>query len=56
MSKETLDDHQKKLEKFKKAIKNNIFSIDSSCIAEALLEAQKHARKNLKNVEEPEIA
>ncbi len=55
MSEHTLDDYQKKLAQFKKAIQNNEFPIDSNCIAEALLEAQRYAKKEPENIEEPEL-
>ncbi len=56
MNKESLKTDQDKLDAFKKALENNTFPIDNSCIAEALLEAQKYTKKDRSNVEEPELA
>ncbi|MDF1677705.1 MAG: hypothetical protein P1U32_03330 [Legionellaceae bacterium] len=56
MSEQPTDNHQEKLKQFKKAIENNEFSINSSCIAEALLEAQKLAKQSRQSLKEPELA
>lgn len=56
MNDKALDDYQEKLAQFKKAIQNNEFQMDSTCIAQALLEAQKYAKKQRKTIKEPEMA
>lgn len=56
MSKESLKNHQEKLDKFKQAIQNNTFAVNSDSIASALLEAQKLASQNFKSIKEPEPA
>ncbi len=56
MNQQSTNDHQEKLKQFKKAIESNQFSINSSCIAEALLEAQKPAKQTKKSIKEPELA
>ncbi len=54
MNKAPFDDHQEKLKKFKQAIENNTFSINSDRISSALLEAQQSIQQDLKNIEQIE--
>ncbi|MDX2345798.1 MAG: hypothetical protein QNK11_02845 [Legionella sp.] len=47
--------HQEKLNKFKQALKNNTYAINSDCITSALLEAQQRIKQGSKSIEQPEV-
>lgn len=51
----SVEDHQAKLKRFKQAIEDNAFAINSYEIAEALLEAQKIQKKRYHPIREPEL-
>jgi anti-sigma28 factor (negative regulator of flagellin synthesis) len=54
--KENLTLHQEKINRFKQAIENNTFAINSDCIASALLEAQQLIQQTPIKIKQPEMA
>ena len=51
----TPTEHQEKIKRFKKALEDNTYAINSDSIAAALLEAQASIKQKTPPLEEPEL-